>query len=493
MSGCVWWLSAAARAVAREQRDRFEHRLRELVAGDRLAAADAFGEQGGDLGVELGARGADELLARRVGIARVAVGPVVGHRRVGVDDGECAGGDRDLVAGDPERVPAAIVVLVVVEHRVGDVAQDGQLAQDAEADARVQLDDRALVGIQRAGGHQQAVRQREVADVAQQRREHQDVALVVGEVELAREDVGQDRGLGRLAVQDEVAGGQRLEQHPYGPLARLVQVAAQVAVLQGGARVIAERQQQVVLDLLEAAGAVGGEHDAVEAVAQVQRDRHQVLDLAVGGGQLVLGQVGEGIVLADRLVAFEHQAGEPLHDGAVLRIVLEAVREDEVAVAVAVGVRRLEQQSLLGLEQFERGAEDQLAGIRGGREDAAALVQALELGPQLAVELALRAPRLLQPADQPVLRAHRGVLLAQGGLQASDLLGAGERPDPRRDAFHERVLRSVLDAGPAHGHLRAPGGLPRWVCPLAVARERRGQIEACARLGIRDTATLRRR
>jgi hypothetical protein len=63
--------------------------------------------------VELGSGAAQNLFARHVEAARLAVGPVAGNRVQRVGDGKDAGADRNLVPAQPVRVAAAVVVLLV--------------------------------------------------------------------------------------------------------------------------------------------------------------------------------------------------------------------------------------------------------------------------------------------------------------------------------------------------------------------------------------------
>jgi hypothetical protein len=90
----------------------------------------------------------------------------------------------------------------------------------------------------------------------------------------------------RLLALDRLGAG---GEHPYGGEVRAAQLAVQAAVLEHGAGVVAEREQHVVVELLEAARSVGAHHDAGEAVGGVDRDRDERLDLSVGSRALALG------------------------------------------------------------------------------------------------------------------------------------------------------------------------------------------------------------
>ena len=332
----------------------------------------------------------------------------MGHRAVGVDDGEHPRGDRDRVSAETGRVSGAIEALVVVTHRGGDVVQGRQLVDQRRSDARVHLHERALVRRQRTGGEQDPFRDGDVADVAQERRGRDHLELVRAQIEPACDRAGEQRGFARLAAQDGVAGVEHADQHSHDCAVRVLQVMLEALTLQCGAGMVAERQQQVVVDVLEPVASVGAHDHAVEAPAQVQRDRDEVLDLGVRS-------IGCGFrrVLADDLVAIEHFPREALHDRAALRIVLEPVRAHEVEAAVGVLVGARQQQSLLGLHQLDRRPQDQLASVRVLLEPTARLVLALELRTQLGVPGALGPPAALQALDELAPADQFGLALAQ--------------------------------------------------------------------------------
>ena len=133
--------------------------------------------------------------------------------------------------------------------------------------------------------------------------------------------------------------------------------------MQRRAGVVAQREQHLVVELLEAALAVRADHDAGEVVADVDRDGHQVLDLLVGRAPLAF-ELG-ALVLAHGLVALHDLAGKALAHRAVLRIVVEAQRADEVEGAVGVLVGLGEEQALLGLGEVDGHLQDELAHVVG--------------------------------------------------------------------------------------------------------------------------------
>lgn len=111
------------------------------------------------------------------------------------------------------------------------------------------------------------------------------------------------RAHGRLLGLDGV--GERADRPEVGR----AQLAAQARVAQDGARVVAQRQQHVVLEVVEAAVAVGAHEHPVELVVDVDGQGYEVLDLGVGA----LGVLG-GAVVAKRLVAFQGAGAEALHE-----------------------------------------------------------------------------------------------------------------------------------------------------------------------------------
>jgi hypothetical protein len=88
-------------------------------------------------------------------------------------------------------------------------------------------------------------------------------------------------------------------------------------------------------------------------------------------------------------VTVKHLLREALGDCAMGRVVLEAVRGHEVEVAVAIEVLTREQQALLGADQLDRGAEDELPHVLRLGERAARLVGGVQLRAQLLIPLAL--------------------------------------------------------------------------------------------------------
>ncbi len=158
---------------------------------------------------------------------------------------------------------------------------------------------------------------------------------------------------------------------------------------------VAQREQNVVVELLEAARAVGADDHALEVVVHVHGDGHEGVDLRVGGLLAVARRV-----LADDLVALHHAAGEALGQRALARVALEAEVADQVEVAVAVGVALGEQHPPLGAGELDGHLQHQLAHVA---VVTVAAVHRHHLLAQLARPLALGAPGALGAQAQLAL------------------------------------------------------------------------------------------
>ena len=173
---------------------------------------------------------------------------------------------------------------MVVEHHPRDVVQCRRLHEHVEPEPRVQLDQRSLLGRQRVRGVPLPRGEREVADGAEKRRGDDHVPPPIVEPQLLGQQTRVDRQLARLSVQHRVVRGDGLGEHAHGRAVRIAQLVFQPAVVERGTGVISERQQQLVADLLEASGAVGADDHPVKAIAQVERDGDERVDLPVSGG-----------------------------------------------------------------------------------------------------------------------------------------------------------------------------------------------------------------
>ena len=189
----------------------------------------------------------------------------------------------------------------------------------------------------------------------------------------------------------------------------------EAVVLEHRAGVASEREQHVVVELLEAAGAVGADHDALEVVVHVHGHRHERVDLVVGSGV----PVARG-VLADDRVAFHHALGEALRDRALAGVALEAAVADQVELAVAVPVALGQEQALLGARESDRHLEHELPEVAAR---PAAAIHVEHLLAQLARPLALGLARALGAQAQLALVRERGALLLCLVLEQARPLG----------------------------------------------------------------------
>ena len=115
-------------------------------------------------------------------------------------------------------------------------------------------------------------------------------------------------------------------------------------IFEHGACVVPECKQHVVVELLEASGAVCAHDDPLEAVVHVHGNRHERVDLIVGRGYPASRRV-----FAHDLVPLEDPLGEPLRHRAVGGVVAEAAVAHEVEQAVAIGVAPRQEQPALRL------------------------------------------------------------------------------------------------------------------------------------------------
>ena len=312
-------------------------------------------------------------------------------------------------------VAVAVPPLVVVQDGERDRLEARDARHQAVADARVQLHHGALLGGQAAGLEQDPLGDPDLAEVVQQRAEDQLLAAALVDPESFgdRADVRGD--LLGVPTDEGVLRGDRVRQHRDGAEVAGAQLPPELVVVQHGAGVVAERQQHVLLELFEAALAVGADDDAAELVAQVDRDRHEVVDLLVGVGAPLAVERAR-IVLAHRLVLGEHALGVLVGDHGVAGVVLEALgARQRQGVATVVGAG--EQQPLLGVEGVDRDLQDEQGGVLGAAERAALVVQGHDLGAQLLRPGALGASGALDERLRALLGLQTLPALALGLLE----------------------------------------------------------------------------
>jgi hypothetical protein len=120
---------------------------------------------------------------------RATVGPIADQRVEEIGDRGDPALERDLLSGEPARIPGAVPALVMSEgNRRREREQPRRRAgEDAVADLGVPLDDLPLRFGQRPGLEQDAVRDADLADVVQAAGDADQLAVLVVEAEAARE------------------------------------------------------------------------------------------------------------------------------------------------------------------------------------------------------------------------------------------------------------------------------------------------------------------
>ena len=195
-------------------------------AGGRRRRDEHVGERGDDLWVELRGVGAEDP-ERCLDAHPRPVRARRGHRLEDVGDGEHAHRRREVLGAQPVRIAAAVEALVMRGGERREVREAGDALEDPRGDERVLADLRALRGGQPGGLVEDAVGDRQLADVVEHRRapqvgdlglvgaerggdargEHGDeVGVAVGPRRLHVDDA---RERGRDPVQVRVVGGQQ--------------------------------------------------------------------------------------------------------------------------------------------------------------------------------------------------------------------------------------------------------------------------------------------
>ena len=127
-------------------------------------------------------------------------GPLGGHRVERVADEHDPRDERDLRPGQAVGVARAVEVLAARAHDARDVGERRRAQQDPLGDHRVAADELPLLGGERAGLVEDRVRDRHLPDVVQLRRQPRARDLLVGQLELDRERLGELDDAGELLV-----------------------------------------------------------------------------------------------------------------------------------------------------------------------------------------------------------------------------------------------------------------------------------------------------
>ncbi len=222
-----------------------------MCGRDRAVALEHRDEALHELGVELAPRDAAQLGDRVLRGHRRAVGFARGERVVRRADRDDPRWQGDLVADQPGRVAAAVDVLVVVEDRIGDRAVAVEPADERRPVLRMAADHRpVLVGEDL--GVEDAVGQRELADVVQQPRRVDEILFGLVEAQLDGKLPRVARDGGRVACGHPIAQRERLhERGQHAELqrgevdrARLQLVCAILRAQQRDRQVLEDQKQQ---------------------------------------------------------------------------------------------------------------------------------------------------------------------------------------------------------------------------------------------------------
>jgi len=437
-----------------------------------------------DHGVELVAGRLLELLERLLDRHPAAVQARRRHRLERVGDGEHAARERDLVALEPPRVPAAVPALVQRQYPLGDLGHARAL-DDVAAERRVALHLQELVLGQPRGLEQDGVGDAHLADVVEDAGGPELLDLLLRHAQLTRQHGGvlSDPGgvLVRVAVLEVDGARQRVDRVGEPGRARAVGLLLE---RKGGVDERGVDDAAVAARALRAVQrAVGQPHQAllIAGVARILRDpgaerqaaaalahRHrgdraaQPVDDALGAPGVRVGQREQELVAAD---AAADVAGPQLaqdHAG------------DHPQRLVALGVPRAVIE-LLEVVDVEHDHGDLL------RARAGALERLVERVVQAAVVEHARERILQHEAVDPRLeRLHRAAERVDRAGERPDRVAAAiaERHDRLAGADEQRAARQALEraheqhpaqhadadqqqqegAGARQQHLAPPGG-----------------------------------
>src|SRR5439155_5362057 len=198
------------------------HRAHVFAAFAEQSPPLRLSQRSHDDGIELRPRLTQDLLHRVLVGPRLAVGPLGGHRYIGVEHRQDAGCDRYLLARDAARIALAVVPLVMAAHHFRQLPEEADFAQHAVADLGMSLHlAPVLLGkvffLQKHG-----LSDPSLADVPQRCRLVYDRGLLGGDPHLPHEDRGQPRKPFQLTVSHGVTHA----KHPAQPLDNSVRIQA---------------------------------------------------------------------------------------------------------------------------------------------------------------------------------------------------------------------------------------------------------------------------
>ena len=364
---------------------------------------------------------------------------------VGRRDGHDARFERDLVAAEAVGVAGAVEVLVVVTDRVGGLAQPGHAAHDLLADHDVVLDQRAVGGLCGTNELQQAIRDRDGAEVAQPRAEAAAHHHRAGELELFGDRRSDARDLLAVRLGQALASARREREgarqaQRLGLLGDEVfnrEVAEQLGAVAASALRGVERAVCRIDDGL-------GRAQALARPSGTDRDRDRDRDVT-GDGERdradqaahVLGDLEERLVVADAGHEHDELLAAPAADHVVAaHAAAQAVGDlDEHLVACAVAVDVVDPFEVVDVEQEDDRSRPATSRSRQLRRDRVDHVPAVEqLGQRVGERAALSLGACL-------LRVHECErVLAPGSLAHQH---ADERERDRAGYEQQRADRDV--------------------------------------------------
>ena len=281
-------------------------------------------------GVELRSGLVDDLGDRGRGGERAAVRPVGRHRVERVGDGDHARAQRDRVAEQSPGIAVAVDALVMVQHARHDVFHRRDRAQDRRTDAGVHLDHLAFVCVEPGRLEQHRVRNRDLAQIVQQRTAVDQLDLARRQLQLDGDRASVDRDPLGVAGGVRIAQIQRPRHHPEGVDERRLRFAAAALQLaRGPGRQRDDREE----DQCDAAAGRADHHPALAIAADRhlsarQVDRDDVLTGSVAGGERCVHGARHAVVDGDRLLP-----GDRTPDRTTLRC---GVRREDGRAAVVV-------------------------------------------------------------------------------------------------------------------------------------------------------------
>ena len=406
-----------------------------------------------DGGIELRSGPGLELGQRLLAGHRRPVGPVARHRVERVADGDDARLERDVLAGQPIRIPVAVDSLVGRAHEPRHAAQDRCRCEDVLADGGMPPHDLPFGLVERAGLLEDPPRHHGLADVVQLGREHdvfdpltaqpEPVAHRAGEI---RHPVRVRSQVGRVLVEhrEQQVAGLALGRRPPAVLLgvhplvddpkrrrRVARLARQERETVGRADVCVlvgkrlERRRQRPLELRRRAVEQDAELVAAEAVGGAGAGEGRREPGAELREERIAGGMPVGVVIGLEAIEVEHRQGRRRVIRALADRALEVAEEAAPVPEAGQVVGQCELPALLDPrphgaepEPEPRGGCDQEPRLAGGHAEGQRAEQRCEARRHGQQEKK-RAPR---PAAQESRKRVHGFVI---GRTCSSFDGSG--------------------------------------------------------------------